>query len=630
MRQSTRRTVRSGVAVCVALLLAGCMPRQPWVTEVFSENADGTGGGGGQSGYIGGPDYDVSPDGTTVLFASSSSRLVAGDTNGRTDLFVRDVATGVTTLVTANAAGTASAGGESLDGSLSSDGTKVVFTSDAGDLGPVDTNGQPDVYVRDLVAGTTTLVSVNEAGADGGDAASGGGSFSGDGTKVAFTSSACDILPVRCSGVRESNVFVRDLVAGTTTLVSADPTGASGGGTAPLFSPDGTKVAFLSHNGVFGPPDAGADPDHYVHDLSTGATTLLTVNHAGTDGAGAGANGVTFSPDGSRVLFHSDASDLVPSDTNGATDVFVRDLAAGTTSLVSVDATGSGSGNHESFGGRFSPDGEQVVFQSTADDLGPSDVGSESDIYVRDLTTGTTTLVSRNADGSDGGNAASRNPSFDEHGTKVVFTSRATDLVPSGPATENIYVADLVTGTISMASPRADGTGGGNNHSDHARFVPGTGQVVFVSWATNLDPRPSGAIDLFISTYRAADLELSLTAAPEPAPRGDTLTYTATVDNAGPDPAAATDLALLLPEGVVFQGVSTDAGTCAAPSAEAPRVVRCDLGDTEVAGTATVTVATTVSDDAGTSLDALAAVASHTADVDDHDTTAVAHSTVVG
>lgn len=628
-----RRPAWIAASAVAAFVVTGCMPRQPWTTDLVSVDPDGTASGTGQSGYSStGSGFDVSSDGTHVVFMSEAGNLVAGDDNGTSDIFLRDLTTGTTTLVTAAADGSGSADGESYDPRFSSDGTKLLFRSNAGDLGPRDTNGSWDIYVKDLVADTMTLVSVNSAGTDSGNGYSYRGSFSGDGTKVAFDSYASDLDATHSDTNRRYDVYVRDLVTGTTTLVSVDASGqAAANGSQPTFSPDGTRVAFTSWETGFGPPDSGFDLDLYVRDLATETTAMVTVNAAGTDGGDRYPVGERFSPDGRRIMWSSEATDLVANDTNGRSDVFLRDLTTGTTSLVSHNAAGTASANGSSSGESFSPDGTKVLFTSSANDLGPVDPGTNYDAFIRDLATGETTLVSRNHAGTGGGNGHVHGAAFNADGTMVALTATSTDLIPYGPEGQNVYVVDLATGAITMASPDAEGTDGGNGGSSDPRFVHGSRRVVFLSGSSNLDPRDTNsAPDIYISTYEAADLRVDIAASPEPVLRGDPLTYTLTADNGGPDPAEATTLAVLLPEGVSFDDATTDVGKCAEPTPHEPRIVQCDLGDTSVGGDATVTITTTVQAEADPSLEALALVTAATVDIDDTDNLVTAESTVTG
>jgi Tol biopolymer transport system component len=218
-----------------------------------SRDASGVGSGGADTAV-------VSPDGTKVAFRSHKADLGPTDTNGLEDIFVRDLVTGETTLVTANAAGTDSGNGRVTSAAVfDRSGTKVAFTSEATDLVPQATAHPQNVFVRDLATGTTTLVSIDEAGTGSGDGWSGHPVFSPDGTKVAFTSDAHNLVPVVNSYYAQA--YLRDLVSGTTTLLSRDNEGNVGYHAAdvPGFLPDGTGVFVVTASWLLGPlhPTAG-------------------------------------------------------------------------------------------------------------------------------------------------------------------------------------------------------------------------------------------------------------------------------------------------------------------------------------------------------------------------------------
>jgi Tol biopolymer transport system component len=471
--------------------LAGC--RQTWSSELVSVNADGTNGGNDWSDYP-----VISPDGTKVAFMTVASDLGPVDTNPYPDIYVRDLVSGTTTLVSVNAAGTDSGNRGSSLPKFSSDGTKVLFTSSASDLGPTDTNGtEQDVYVRDLVTGTTSLVSADAAGVSrGGDAPT----FSPDGTKVAYMGPRETATGPATSG---STILVTDLTTGTTTdVVPEAPTTSPTVSKFPVFSPDGTKIAFVSTSGALGPHDSskgGLLDDVYVRDLVHGTTTLVSANASNTDSGNRYSGDPVYSPDSSRVVFTSLATDLGPLDTNGAPDLYVRDLSTNTTQLVSADATGSAAGfsDHPV----FSPDGTSVAFVSGRAGFGPHDTNGKPDVYLRHLLTGTTTLVSVNADSDDSGNDASAAPAFTPDSSTVVFLSRATDLGPTDAIRSlDVYARDLRGGITHMISMNASRDGGGNLNTTQFA-ISASGPIVFTSGASNLGhPDTNDAVDIYVAT----------------------------------------------------------------------------------------------------------------------------------
>lgn len=263
--------------------------------------------------------------------------------------------------------------------SISADGRYVAFTSGASNLVPGDTNGRRDVFVRDNVAGTTARVSVAADGSQA-DADSYYTAISGDGRYVAFASDASNLVPDDTNG--RIDVFVRDIAAGTTARVSVGSDGSQADGHSewPQISGDGRYVAFFSGASNLVPDDTNWKADVFVHDNVTGSTTRVSVGSDGTQGD-ADSDRPSISSDGRYVAFSSNASNLVPGDTNGSTDVFVRDVVAATTTRVSVNSDGSqAEGNSRQ--PSISSDGRYVAFSSSASNLVVGDTNWAPDVFV--------------------------------------------------------------------------------------------------------------------------------------------------------------------------------------------------------------------------------------------------------
>jgi Tol biopolymer transport system component len=369
---------------------------------------------------------------------SKAGDLVGGDhTVHWTDIFVRDLVARTTVRASVDTEGGDPNGG-SFAPSITPDGRYVAFYSSASDLVPGDGNGYDDVFVRDLVAGTTVRVSV---GAGGGDAnsASRSPSISADARYVAFDSYASDLVAADGNGF--ADVFVRDLVAGTTVLASVDTNGGDSDGHtfAPSLSADGTDVAFYSYASDLVPGDQNGVVDVFVRNLVAGTTVRASVS---TDGGDAHDSSwqPSISADGQHVAFWSYAGDLVVKDGNHLADIFVRDLVAGTTVRASVDTAG-----HDSDGGSFacalSSDGRYVMFQSNASDLVTGDGNGLSDVFLRSLDDRVTTRVSVDTAGGDP-NGGSGGPLISASGRYVAFFSYAGDLVPGrGDKGADVFLA---------------------------------------------------------------------------------------------------------------------------------------------------------------------------------------------
>ena len=363
----------------------------------------------------------LSAHGRYVTFVSAASNLVPGDTNGVEDVFVRDRRTGRVTRASVGPGGRQADDG-STDPSISADGRRVAFMSAARNLVTGDTNGARDVFVRDLPRGTTRRVSVKTDGRQG-DADSFFPVLSADGSTVAFQSSAR--LSPRDTNNAE-DVYVRDLRRGRTVRASLTPGRRqfSGPSALPALSADGRLVAFVAEY---------REPNHFevwLHDRRTQRTRLVSVRRRITEDNSVGRP--SLSADGRFVAFASSRTTLVRGDTNQARDVFVRDLATGQFRRVSVNSRGL-QGDSDSEAPSISARGRYVAFASHATNLVSGDTNARSDVFLRDLRTGTVRRVSvpRSGDEANDHSAFFNELSVSGDGRHVVFESVATNLVPA-------------------------------------------------------------------------------------------------------------------------------------------------------------------------------------------------------
>jgi Tol biopolymer transport system component len=339
-------------------------------------------GGAGVESNAASSESSISADGRFVAYTSAASNLVPGDRNGATDAFVRDRALRRTNRVSVGAGG-AEANGVSSLCSISADARFVVFASTATNLVPGDSNGARDIFVRDRVLGTTERVSVSAAGAAG-NASSGQPYVSADGRFVSFTSKASNLVPSDTNGV--ADVFVRDRAEGTTRRISVRSSGAQANGPSSesSLSGDGRFVVFQSLASTLVAGDANTRSDVFVHDRATHATTRVNVSSDEVEADGSSLLGeqLGISADGRLVVFASGAGNLVPHDGNGTSDVFLRDRALGTTTLLSVSDAGR-VGNATSWQPAIAPAGRYVAFPSSASNLVPFDGNGVQDVFVR-------------------------------------------------------------------------------------------------------------------------------------------------------------------------------------------------------------------------------------------------------
>ena len=392
-------------------------------------------------------------------------------------------------------------GGSSAWGfSISTDGRYVAFASLATNLVPGDTNNSEDIFVHDRQTGMTERVSIDSGGTQGNDESE-SPSISADGRFVAFVSHATNLVPGDTNGAPD--IFVHDRLTGTTERVSIDSAGAEADGLSdyPSISADGRFVAFMSNATNLVPGDTNNSTDIFVHDRQTGRTEQVSLATGSVEG-----NGQSYFPsisaNGRYVAFSSQATNLVSGDTNGAFDVFVRDRQYGTTERVSVDSNGAQDNGDTLFPNAcsISADGRFVAFDSASYNLVPGDTNGHSDIFVHDRRFGTTERVSL-ATGGTQGNFESTSPSISADGRCVVFTSLATNLV-SGDTNgcADVFIHDRQSGTTDSASVATGGAEGNQYSLSYAQSISADGRyVVFDSLATNLvSGDTNGHLDVFV------------------------------------------------------------------------------------------------------------------------------------
>jgi Tol biopolymer transport system component len=404
------------LALFAALFLAA-----PAIGQGLSKVSLSSGGGEANGAST---SRSLSGDGSLVAFTSDATDLITGDLNGASDVFLRDRATGTTVLVSANPFGQCGNGSSSAP-ALSGDGRFCAFVSSASDLVAGDSNGKADIFLRDLTAGTTVLVSVSTAGVQG-DGDSSGPWVDWNGDVVAFASAAKNLVPGDSNNFQD--IFVRDLSAFATSRVSVATSGAEGNGRSlrATVTHDGLLVCFASAASNLVSGDGNNRSDCFVHDRTTGTTTRVSVASAGPAGNDHSGD-PEISGDGSVVVFDSLASNLVPGDTNLDSDVFLHDRASATTVRISVDAAG-GEVDLDSVEASVSTDGNVVCFSSQATTLVPGDTNGVADVFIVERDRGLITRISLGVDGSEA-DADCENPELSNDGYVAIFESAATTLV---------------------------------------------------------------------------------------------------------------------------------------------------------------------------------------------------------
>ncbi|MBE2195080.1 MAG: hypothetical protein IAE83_12980, partial [Anaerolinea sp.] len=404
-------------------------------TDTFtrvSVASDGT-QGNAASGFA---KHAISADGRYVVFSSEANNLVPNDTNGVQDVFLRDRQTGITSRVSVASDGTQANGRSDIwRVSISADGRYIVFQSEATNLVPNDTNNRLDVFVRDQVNGTTSRVSLASDGTQG-NGESRYGVISADGRYVVFASQATNLVLGDTNNFLDS--FIHDRVTGITERISIASDGSQAmptGGTLETFpygeiSDDGRYVVFSSPGSGLVPGDTNGKYDVFVRDRLTNTTTCVSLTPAGQFGAGSSeVMYPSISSDGGYITFFSAANDLVAGDTNGVSDVFGHDRVTGETTRLSLAPDGT-QGNGASGITSISDDNRYVAFESNASNLVVGDTNSKWDIFVLDRTTGQIVRFSQSVTGVQGNNH-SYAPQVSSDGQWMSFYSEASNLVPN-------------------------------------------------------------------------------------------------------------------------------------------------------------------------------------------------------
>ena len=383
---------------------------------------------------------------------------------------------------------------------ISSDGRFVVFHSLASNLVISDTNAALDVFVRDRVLNRTSIVSVDSIGNRGNAASSLGlpeslKAISDDGRFVVFQSDATNLVVNDTNA--ETDIFVHDLQTGITSRasVSSNGTASNGFSRGACISGNGRFVGFVSSATNLVTGDTNNVADIFIHDRQTATTTLVSVDSSGTQ-----ANDISslggISDDGRLVVFRSDATNLVTGDTNNSTDVFLRDRQNNTTTRVSLDSAGV-QANAACVSPQISGDGRVVAFTSGATNLITGDSNAVDDIFLRDLQANSTTRVSLSSTGQ-APNANCGRCTLSREGRWVAFDSSADNLVNGDTNTvSDIFVRDRQANTTTRVNLNVSGEQA-DRDSGFCSISSNGLAVAFISLATNLVSNDAnGFVDVY-------------------------------------------------------------------------------------------------------------------------------------
>lgn len=323
--------------------------------------------------------------------------------------------------------------------------------------------------------------------------------ISADGRYVAFWSYATNLVSGDTNGL--ADVFVRDTQTNQTRRVSVASNGTQGNNFSgyPAISADGRYVVFQSDASNLVSSDTNNASDIFLRDLQSNTTTRISIASDGTPGD-SHSYAPVISADNHYVAFSSASTNLVPGDNNGAYDIFLRDLQTNTTTRVSMARSGLfiTQANGSSFSQAISADGSYVAYQSDANNLANGDTNGVADIFITHTTLLLTDRVSVASNGSQGSGGSSQ-PSITADGRYVAFTSDAYNLVSGDTnSAQDVFVRDTQSGTtrrVSVAGANTQGSG-----ASSAPAISGDGRyVAFVSLADNLGGRDiNGLADIFL------------------------------------------------------------------------------------------------------------------------------------
>jgi hypothetical protein len=436
-----------------------------------------------------------------LVFHTNEALDAVNDTNGVNDVYLRDLLTGTVTLVSKNSAGVAGNGASSY-ATISLDGKRIAYQSLASDLVAGDTNSKSDVFLYTRVDQATTRVSLTIGNTEAPDDSS-FPALSSNGSFVTFVSKS-DLTGVGTGGIQ--NLYMRKVDGSTTKLFSrGSGTGASANIHFPVMSSDSRYIAYMSQASNLVAGDTNNATDVFLFDRSTGLTERVSLGSSGQQADGSSSM-PSISDDGNVIAFESKATNLVPGDSNGLRDVFVRNRSTGTTTRVSVDSSGR-QGNGISYHSTLTRDGSRVAFASQASNL-VGDTNNVSDVFQRLVADpASIARASRNIVGDLQGDGPSDLPSYDSDDNDLAFRSSSTNLDWANTVSSNeIFLANRASGTVAAVGPPSNPTaqkisnsayGPASNTGDSATtggqcFSADGRYQVFTSFSANLIPYVSG------------------------------------------------------------------------------------------------------------------------------------------
>lgn len=470
---------------------------------------------------------------------------------------------------------------------ISADGRFTAFWSQATNLVPGDTNGKADLFVHDRQFGRTKRISVSSTGEQANDA-SYHPLISGTGVLVAFSSPATNLVAGDTNNWWDAFVYNR-ITGSVQRIKAAGGLQVNGNTYASAISRNGRYLVLASEADNLVPGDTNGATDIFVRDRLTGKTERVDVASDGTEASTGAYYYTAISDDGRHVAFYSDAANLVADDTNGQMDVFVRDRFKNTTTRLNVDSNGQ-QGDGPSYFAALSASGRYVAFASGSTNLVAGDTNGRTDIFLHDQLTRKVSRINL-APAGEQADQDSTYPRISADGRYIGYSSDATNLVAGdGNGKGDAFVYDRLGGKTARVSVNTQGKG--SDGSSSLKDLSGDGRYVsFSSDATNLVAGDTNGVhdtfvrDRFSVPKKSADLSVTQTDAPDPVTVGGSVTYTVTVQNDGPDAATYAALTDILQGKAGVISAAASQGTC-----RVGQTVVCRLGQIDAGSQATVTV----------------------------------------
>lgn len=472
-------------------------PSEPW-TKMISVGVPDTAPNGTSDGSF------ISADGRYIVFVSAATNLVNDDSNGKQDVFIYDTQEKTTDIVSTSSTGDIADGDSSMP-SMSADNHYVAFVSTATNLVANDTNkAVSDIFVKDLVTGTTTLVSLAPDGSAA-DADSSEPQISADGKFVVYSSMAMNLTADDTNGIGIRDIFRVELSSLTTVKVNfgdlEQETGSNS--TEPFISGNGNYVLFTTLHALDA-IDLNGRSDIYMRDINAGTTVLVSVTPDGSAAGNNFSQRPSISEDGTMVAFSSAASDIVAGLVNPTAleHIFVRNMTKNTTSLASWNYDNTAPPNQSSQYPRISGDGQSVIFQSSATDIIAKglDNNARSDIFVRDLDSSSSSRVNVASDGTESNGNIRGRASISHDGSITGFSSSATNMISSDTnGFQDVFFHNAVSKVTDRAGLAPSKPVAGNNKSQESDISDDGSRIAFTSSATNLVPGDTnGFTDVFL------------------------------------------------------------------------------------------------------------------------------------